>query len=207
MYPSDDDTGYDPLNEDAPLLARLQDSSPKFHPSFIPKTLRARSPRTILILLFTTVFILSFGGSLMAIPTVRVYEDIICHLYYEDMGGELTGPGGNIDESLCKVDEVQKELNFFIAVLQFLSAGIGLILTIPYGIIADRTGAKFVFILSITGTVLSGIFNFTILYFWRTFPIRLMWLSPIITILGGGQYVTNMTFYALGSGVSTNTNR
>ena len=143
----------------------------------------------------------------MAVPSVRVYEDIICHRYYESLGGDLTGPDGKIEESLCKVDEVQKQLNLLIAVLQFLSAGTGLILTIPYGIIADRIGAKFVFLLSITGLVLSGIYNLTILYFWRTFPIRLMWLSPIITIIGGGQFVTNMMFYALGSSVSTDENR
>jgi len=143
----------------------------------------------------------------MAIPTVRVYEDILCHLYYEKLGGEVTRPDGSIDESLCKVDEVQKQLNILIAVLQSLSAGTGLILTIPYGIIADRVGAKFIFILSITGLVLAGIYNFTILYFWKTFPIHLMWLSPIITILGGGQFVTNMMFYALGSSVSTDANR
>ena len=207
MCSPNDDSGHEPWNENAPLLSQPKAPAQTFQPSFIPSALRAKSPRTILLLLFTTVFILSFGAYLMAIPSVRVFEDIICHHYYENLGVDVTGPDGNIRESLCKVDEIQERLNLLIAVLQFLSAGTGLILTIPYGIVADKIGAKFVFILSILGTVSAGIYNFTILYFWRTFPIRLMWLSPIITVLGGGQSVTNMTFYALGSGVSTDANR
>lgn len=65
----------------------------------------------------------------MGLPSIRLYEDIICHHYY----GRLAGEGhirleGDIDESLCKVDEVQNELNFLLAILYFLATIPGMLL-------------------------------------------------------------------------------
>ena len=59
----------------------------------------------------------------MAVPSIRLYEDIICHHYYENLEGEgHIGLEGNIDEKECKGDEVQNQLNVLLVVLHFLSA-------------------------------------------------------------------------------------
>lgn len=59
----------------------------------------------------------------MAVPSIRLYEDIICHLYYESLEGEgHIGLEENIDEKECKGDEVQNQLNVLLAVLHFLGA-------------------------------------------------------------------------------------
>jgi hypothetical protein len=82
---------------------------------------QTHSPKVIILLLFCIIFVLAFGGGLMGIPAVRLYEDIVCHHYYE----KLEGPGRiglleDIDESLCKGDEVQNQMNQIFAGLQVL---------------------------------------------------------------------------------------
>jgi hypothetical protein len=75
------------------------------------------------LIAFLIIFILAFGGYLMAVPSIRLYEDIICHHYYNELEGEgHIGFEGQIDEELCKVEEVQKELNILLAGLHFLGA-------------------------------------------------------------------------------------
>jgi hypothetical protein len=79
------------------------------------------------------IFVLAFGGFLMGVPAIRIYEDIICHHYYENLEGEgHIGLEKNIDEKDCKGDEVQNELNFLLAVLHFLGTIPGM-QTFPLG--------------------------------------------------------------------------
>lgn len=109
-------------HEEDPLLSNgsLRRTTSHSHVSFVHQI---HSPRIIISLLFTIIFILASGGFLMGVPSIRLYEDIICHHYYESLEGEgHIGLEGDIDESLCKVDEVQNELNILLAVLHFLGA-------------------------------------------------------------------------------------
>lgn len=50
----------------------------------------------------------------MAVPGIRIYEDIICH--------RKLGIKGDIDESLCKGDDVQNELSVVVAGLHVIGA-------------------------------------------------------------------------------------
>ena len=59
----------------------------------------------------------------MEVPAIRVYEDIICHHYYDNLKGSARiGLLEDIDEGLCKGDEVQNQLNILLAGYNFLSA-------------------------------------------------------------------------------------
>jgi len=58
----------------------------------------------------------------MGMPGLRLYEDIICHHYYNNLQGEdHIGLDGHIDEELCKGDEVQNQMNILLGVLAFLT--------------------------------------------------------------------------------------
>jgi hypothetical protein len=109
--------------EDAPLL---QDTYPPAfiaYPSSFLHLREATSPRTIIAILFALIFILSFGGNLMTVPSMRLYEDIMCHHYYNGLQDERhIAYEGHIDEELCKVEEVQNELNVVFAGLRVLGA-------------------------------------------------------------------------------------
>jgi hypothetical protein len=84
----------------------------------------ATSPRTIIAILFTIIFILEFGGNLMIVPSIRLYEDIVCHDYYNSLkeGEGHIGFQDRIEERLCKVEEVQNELNIVFAGFRVMGA-------------------------------------------------------------------------------------
>jgi hypothetical protein len=43
--------------------------------------------------------------------------------------------------------------------------------------------------------------------FWRKIPVRLLWLSPVFTLIGGGEVVGSMMFYAIGSDITPQARR
>ncbi len=59
----------------------------------------------------------------MQIPSWRLFEDVICHHYYDNMTGAAhIGLKWKIDERMCKGEEVQEELNTLVAGQVFLAA-------------------------------------------------------------------------------------
>jgi hypothetical protein len=51
------------------------------------------------------------GNYFSVAPQLRVYEDIICRHYYDEIKGQgHIAFTEDIDESLCKIDEIQEEL-------------------------------------------------------------------------------------------------
>lgn len=138
----------------SPLLSGIQTSNetlPK--PALIPQL---HSPRYVVVVVAAVIFILMFGSFLQIAPTIRIFEDIICHHYYDRIQGEgHISLSGKIDEGLCKGDEVQEELAIVIGGVEVGSsvpgnttwhgtvhAGadliIGVLLAFPFGILGDR---------------------------------------------------------------------
>lgn len=68
-------------------------------------------------LVTTVVFITTFGAGLTSVPTLRVVEDILCRRILKG-----TLPEGDINESLCKRDDVQEDLATFMGVQSTLEA-------------------------------------------------------------------------------------
>lgn len=103
--------------------------------SILPQT---HSPRAIVLLLACTLFIVSLGAYMIPVPLTRAIEDVICHNYYESIALNGTdslgqgkswngngrglvgfGRGDEIDEKLCKSDDVQEELAIVKGVLSW----------------------------------------------------------------------------------------
>ncbi|TVY43956.1 Efflux pump [Lachnellula subtilissima] len=205
-------TEHTPDISGLPIISRkthLFHGQPKWaRPRLSFKIRQTRSPRVVTGVIFTTIFVMAFGGNLMAVPGLRLWEDIICHHYYNDLQGEdHIGFDGHIDEGLCKEDQVQNQLNIFIGVLAFLTPIPSLLTTIPYGLLADRIGRKPVFALAMVGILLGGCYNMLVMSLWRILPIQLLWFSPIFTLIGGGSALTSMMFYAIGCDITTEADR
>lgn len=118
----------------------------------------------ILVGLFSLVA--DMGGSMVDTPDVRMLEMAVCRDYYRSHNATVIGPPPQsyVPEKLCKVPQIQNNLAYLRAIRSLLMTIPGLLLTLPYGRLADRIGRKPVMLLGMTGQVLN--------YFWVLFICR-----------------------------------
>lgn len=83
----------------------------------------------------------------------------------------------------------------------------GLVLAVPYGMLADLRGRKLVAGLCILGFTLRDICYFLVLYFYQLFPRRAVYAAPLFTVLGGGTTVVNPMIMAIIAGAATESSR
>jgi hypothetical protein len=109
-------------SDSARLLSPLSPSESATPWAFsYPRVWQARSPRIIITILFAIGSILTFGGGLITVPSLRIFEQILCHYHYNDLNGdEHIGFDERIDEGMCKGAEVQERLNVLLAAYAFL---------------------------------------------------------------------------------------
>ncbi|KAI1258694.1 major facilitator superfamily domain-containing protein [Xylariaceae sp. FL1019] len=146
---------------------------------------RARSPNAIVAVLCVSIFIGSASGGFLTIPMTRVFEDILCRQYY-DQPHRHEGP---IDEEMCKVDTIQSRLAYLFAIMAALNAGLSCSVALPWGIAADRIGRRAVFALGIIGMSMAALWIMVVGWFSNSLSPKLLWLSPIFYLLGGGNPV------------------
>jgi len=204
MFPPN--SNEDEHTEESPLLPNTRPSVQRSEPSFIAQT---HSPRTIILILLFAIFTVEIGSALTVMPAMRIFEDIICHRFFENVkGGGHIGLSDNIDEMVCKdEDAVQKELAIVAGGLELTSAIPAIFFAFPYGLLADRIGRKKTFGLAILGIILSSAWIVMIIWWWKIFPLRLIWLGPIFRAVGGGDSVAAAAIYAIAADVTTEANR
>lgn len=108
----------------------------------IPK---AHRKRTILNLLLFGAFLASASSGFFSIPQTRLIEDALCHTYYGQRGG------APISEDECKVETVQSELAFVIAISSALDAAVSFVAAFPWSLAADRVGRQPILAIALSG--------------------------------------------------------
>lgn len=73
----------------------------------------------------------------------------------------------------------------------------GLVLAVPYGMLADHRGRRLVAGLCLIGFILRDVCYFVILYWYKSFPQRAVYAAPLFTILGGGSTVISPMIMAI----------
>lgn len=111
------------MEETTPLLfgdeAQRRQRAPPIAGSF----LQARGVRSICLVIALFSFLLSVSGAVGDVPTTRLVEDHICRSYYDD--GQGGSPPAEIDEGMCKVDEVQSRMVFLNGWISMIQGTLG----------------------------------------------------------------------------------
>ncbi|KAG0158351.1 MFS multidrug transporter, putative [Penicillium digitatum] len=145
-------------------------------------------PKKLLISIVCAIFLLSvdFGFFLSTAPQIAVYEEIICRNQAPlHRANRTLIPEANP----CKAEAVQAELALVIGYQNAFDVVPGLLLSLPYGVMADRWGRKPLVYLSMLGILLGEIWV-RIVCLWSTvIPLRMVWLSAVFKIIGGGDQV------------------
>lgn len=198
-------------DESAPLLTvqRPSSTSDSPHRGAAGDAASTKEPTSpfyprALFFIFALSFVADLGGSLVDTPEVRLLEMAVCRDYYREHDPSRIGPPplSYIDEELCKVDEIQVDLAYIRAVKSLLMTVPGLLLTIPYGRLADKIGPRPVALLGMLGQVLAYFWVILVCYFHQTFPTRLVLLSPAFLAVGGGSRVLSAIMAAVVADVS-----
>ncbi|KAK0624388.1 general substrate transporter [Immersiella caudata] len=158
---------------------------------------QARKPKTIVLLLAILLFTVTTSGMLIVVPIFRLVEDAVCHSYYKKDHSE------KIDERLCKVDEVQGLLAYLGGWAAMLNTVIGLIATLPYGVLADRIGRKPTFILAYIGILLAFGWSPLMLGIVQTTNLYLVMIGSLFFLIGGGIPVAMNSLTAMAADVSS----
>ncbi|KAK0645420.1 major facilitator superfamily domain-containing protein [Cercophora newfieldiana] len=126
--------------------------------------------------------------SSMNSSTVRLVENAICTRYYRDVG-QRAGHDRPIPELECKIPPIQSEVINLLGWLFSIDCLPALLTAIFWGYVADRMGRRAVLALSCVGRLFAMVSLLSIGLWSGKLPARLMLLSPLSKIIGGGSRV------------------
>ncbi|KAJ5648884.1 uncharacterized protein N7484_002607 [Penicillium longicatenatum] len=160
---------------------------PETHPLLpgSPSVPTITDAKKLLILIVCAVSILSvdFGAFLSVAPQTAIFEQIICrnHLEFRNAGNATLG------EDPCKSEAVQGELALIIGYKDGFDVLPTILLSLAYGVLSDHWGRKPVVLLAVLGSLLAEFWTRLVCAWSNVLPLRLVWLSSVWRIFGGGD--------------------
>lgn len=141
--------------------------------------------RRVVTIIFIMVVLVDLAGFFQEAPQTKILEGIICSRHYVGAPGEHD----------CTVGPVQSELATVTQMLNTFNRLPGLIVAIPFGILADRYGRRPILLLAILGAMLQDIFSKIVLWHPDAISPRFIWLSSAALLVGGGDAVSGSMVY------------
>ncbi|TGO19947.1 hypothetical protein BPAE_0329g00080 [Botrytis paeoniae] len=185
--------------ESTPLLPKLPtrsiNSATDHDALFTRQTIAIR----VSVIIILSVLLVEIGDYMLQAPLARTLEDIICRDYYSSapLSGFSEAPRLSIPESHCKNDVIQGKLAMLKGWDGTLACIPGLILSVPFGVLADKIGRKAVLFMSLIGIGLGLVWVQVICYFDTSFDIRWIWSANLFTLIGGGSAVARTMYYTI----------
>lgn len=145
----------------------------------------------------TFLVLYAFADILRYISTVRLVELGICREHFLQSDPQSEEHYRNIPEHLCKLPSIQQRLAHLRGYLAALEAIVGLVFTLPYGLLVDRLGERLVAGINVIGYLLSCAWIIVVCYYWQVFPIWSAVLAPLFRIVGGGSPILSSVIYSI----------
>ncbi|KAF7720138.1 Uncharacterized protein PECH_001148 [Penicillium ucsense] len=148
--------------------------------------------KKFMILTMCAIFVLAadIGAFVSLAPETAIYERIICRnqgILSDSVDTPLVGvPPANPNDP-CKSESVQAELALIKGYKDMFEVLPSILLSLPYGVLSDHWGRKPVLLLGIVGIVLGEMWIRLVAFFPNVFPLRLIWMSGLFRIIGGGD--------------------
>ncbi|KAK0388418.1 hypothetical protein NLU13_4662 [Sarocladium strictum] len=140
------------------------------------------------------MLIFSFGSAIQVTPMSQLLEGILCQQLSKNGTSSSTV---TVAGDFCKEPKVQSELSKVQAWMNTLEIVPGILVAAPYGALADRRGYRVVLTAASLGVLVQNACQMVIYSYPSIFPIRLLWATPIITLVGGGTAVLIPMLFAI----------
>jgi MFS family permease len=174
-------------SEETPLIDHGRDHPPNQHPN---RHHRAR----VLITTILCLTIMDWASYLSSAPQLDIVEGIICDKIYGN-GNSTALDAPSVISRDCTADVVQSELALVTQIMTAATEFPSIFLAIPYGALADRVGRRPVLFMSLIGLLAQDVLVRCIVWWPSVIPLRLLWLTPLTTLLGGGSSVALAVMY------------
>lgn len=146
--------------------------------------IRTASLAAIVLILY------AFADVLKYTATVQLIEVGVCREHYPLQNNDLPA-------DLCKSPPVQQELAHLRGYLSALEAIVGLVLTLPYGLLVGRLGEPLLAGVNVVGYLLSCAWLIAVCFYYNVFPIWTVVLSPLWRVVGGGSPFFMSVIYSI----------
>ncbi|PWY87875.1 MFS general substrate transporter [Aspergillus sclerotioniger CBS 115572] len=160
-----------------------------------------------LVICAAFIFIVDFASELQFAPTNQLLELSVCRSYYRSLDPSNIAPDGTILGKTCKIDVIQREVAMLRGWLGLAQALPGLLLAIPYGLLAQRYGRKLVAALGLSGEILASLWIWLACHYTPRFSSWAIAISAIIRFIGGGSSVMSSMVFALVSSFASSHSR
>ena len=146
----------------------------------------------IYIILYSILAAVNLGSQIYIPSLARLLESIYCYKWYAEHNPEFIIPGQSIDESFCKLDLIQQQVSTLRGWMELWNGIPAIFLAIPFGILADQLGRRWIFRLSISAIFLR--YLWVVVVCATGIPMGAVYFASALNIFCGGDVVAEMLF-------------
>ncbi|KAI0199456.1 MFS general substrate transporter [Astrocystis sublimbata] len=147
-------------------------------------------------------FLLEMSNVMLTVPLLSILERAICQDYYTSQ--QISQSFMMSDK--CKIPAVQSELAMLRGWQGFLNGLASLVVSLPLGYFADRHSHRKTFVYIIAGMFAALAWTIFVCVV-EAVPNRLLWLTSVFLLCGGGNYAAEMLLAIMVVGSTTESSR
>ncbi|KAI4160902.1 MAG: hypothetical protein LQ342_005328 [Letrouitia transgressa] len=132
----------------------------------------------------------TFSAAVSQVSRLRLLESNVCRSFYRSNNPTVIDKATDtVPEAECKGSTIQAQLAFLLgwdALFQNIPV---LMVGLIYAVLSSRVNRKLLLCINISSNIAAKLYYYCICYFYNTFDIRLIWLSSLFDLVGGGKIV------------------